>query len=220
MSNSNSITRRSFLQVAGVTIGGTVLACSGLTFVATREPAIELTQNTFGGNSTMNNKILVAYASKSGSTVQIAETIGKSLSDKGATVDVRPIKMVTSLDGYRAVVIGSGIRMGSWLPEAVDFVKKNQAKLSQVPTAFFSVHLQNLDDAAESRTKREAYTAPVRQIVNPKVEGFFAGKMEFAKLSFLESLISKALNAKEQDLRDWNKIRAWAENAYPTLAVA
>lgn len=165
----------------------------------------------------MNNKILVAYASKSGSTVDVAQTIGKSLSSKGAPVDVRPIKSVTNLDGYRAVVIGSGVRMGQWLPEAVEFVKKNQPKLSQLPTAFFTVHLLNTGDDEESRKKREAYTEPVRQIVMPKTETFFAGRLNFSKLSLFELLISKAMNAKEQDLRDWNKIRAWAEGLYPTL---
>jgi menaquinone-dependent protoporphyrinogen IX oxidase len=43
----------------------------------------------------MDNKILVAYASKSGSTVDVAQTIGKSLSAKGAKVDVSPVRRHT-----------------------------------------------------------------------------------------------------------------------------
>lgn len=165
----------------------------------------------------MNDKILVAYATKSGSTIDVAQTIGKSLSDKGATVEVRPIKSVTNVDGFRAVIIGSGIRFGQWLPEAVEFVKNNQTKLSQLPIAFFTVHMLNIDDSAESRAKRGAYTEPLRQILTPKAEVFFAGRLDFSKLSFFEVLISKALSAKEQDLRDWNKIRAWAEGLIPEL---
>lgn len=214
---TNSITRRNFLKLGCAAIGGTVLACGGLTFLATREPEIEMAQNTFGGVSSMNNKILVAYASKSGSTIDVAQIIGKGLADKGATVDVMPVKSVKSLDGYRAVVVGSGIRMGGWLPEAVAFVQAHQTKLSQLPTVFFTVHLLNLADDAESLAKREAYTAPVRKIVTPKTEMFFAGRLDFSKLSFFETLISKMLNAKEQDLRDWNKIRVWAESVYPML---
>jgi menaquinone-dependent protoporphyrinogen IX oxidase len=56
--------------------------------------------------------------------------------------------------------------------------------------------------------------------VTPKTETFFAGKLEYAKLSLFENLISKAMKAQEQDLRDWAKIRAWAEGMYPTLASA
>lgn len=192
-----------------------MLACAGLSFIATREPEIEMKQDSFGG--TMNNKILVAYATKSGSTVDVAQTIGKTLADKGASVDVMPVKSVKSLDGYRAVVIGSGIRMGNWLPEAVEFVRQNQAKLNQLPTAFFTVHLLNLDDSETSRTNRALYTEPMRKIVAPKTEIFFAGKLEYAKLSLFEKLISRMMKAPEQDLRDWNKIRAWAESVYPML---
>jgi menaquinone-dependent protoporphyrinogen oxidase len=179
-----------------------------------------MTQSTFGEIATMNTKILVAYATKSGATVDVAQTIGKSLAGKGAAVDVRPIKSVTNLDGYRAVIVGSSIRMGQWLPEAVEFVKKNQARLSQLPTAFFTVHLLHLDDSEESRTIRAGYTDPVRKIVTPKAEVFFAGRLQYDKLSLFETLLAKAMNAKEQDLRDWNKIRAWAESVYPTLAAA
>ncbi len=217
---SKAINRRNFLKLGCGVLGSTVLACGGLSFVAMREPEIEMTQNTYGGNSTMNNKILVAYASKSGTTVDVAQAIGKSLSAKGATVDVLPIKSIKSLDGYRAFVVGSGIRMGSWLPEAVDFVKKNQAQLNQTSTVFFTVHMLNVDDSETSRQARAAYTAPVRQIVNPKAEAFFAGRMDFSKLSFFEAMISKAMKAEERDLRDWNKIRAWGENIYSTLMAA
>jgi menaquinone-dependent protoporphyrinogen oxidase len=147
----------------------------------------------------------------------VAQTIGKGLADKGVSVDVLPVRAVKSLDGYRAVIIGSGIRMGNWLPEAVEFVKANQVKLGQLPVAFFTVHLLNLADDAESKAKRELYTAPVRQLVTPKTEAFFAGRMDFTKLSFFEAFVSKMIKAQEQDLRDWNKIRAWAESVYPTL---
>ena len=41
----------------------------------------------------MENKILVTYASKSGTTVEVAEAIGHALCAQGVTVDVRPIKI-------------------------------------------------------------------------------------------------------------------------------
>ncbi len=73
---------------------------------------------------------------------------------------MRPIKSITNIDGYRAIVVGSAIRMGQWLPEAVEFVKQNQARLNELPTAFFTVHLLHLDDSAESR--RSARPTPSR----------------------------------------------------------
>ncbi len=160
----------------------------------------------------MDNKILIVYASKCGSTGEVAQAIGQSLCDKGATVDVRPVKTVTSVDGYRAVVVGSAIRMGQWLPEAVEFLKKNQARLSRIPTAFFTVHIQNVDDSPESQAARAAYAAPVRQLVTPSAEAFFAGKIELARMSFFDRLISQAIKAQDRDLRDWDKIRGWGQS--------
>lgn len=168
----------------------------------------------------MSNRILVAYASKSGTTVDVAQAIGKSLSDKGATVDVKPAKTVTSLEEYHAVVIGSGIRMGQWLPDAIEFVKTHQAKLSQLPLAYFTVHLLHLDDSEESRSIRATYTEPVRKILTPSTEVFFAGRLVYSKLSLVELMLSKAMKAQEQDLRDWEKIHAWAEGLAPTLGIA
>jgi flavodoxin len=101
-------------------------------------------------------KILVAYATRAGSTVQVAEMIGQTLSATGVTVDVKPVKSVADLRDY-AVVVGSAIRMGQWLPEAVDLVKKNQARRNQVSTAIFTVHLLNRDDSAESRQARHGH---------------------------------------------------------------
>ncbi len=166
------------------------------------------------------NKILVAYATRAGSTVDVAKTIGETLNASGATVDVRPIKNVTDIQGYDAVLVGSAIRMGKWLPEAVDFVKKNQAQLGRIPTAFFTVHLLNCDDSDKSRAAREAYTAPVRQILTPKAEVFFAGKMDFSKLSFLDRTIAQAVGGTERDLRNWDTIRGWAQGLQTILSPA
>ncbi len=213
-------TRRQFLKLAGVTLGGAALACSGLTYLGTLTPNPKIIQTNCGGNSKMDSRILIAYASKCGSTGEVAQAIGQSLCDKGALVDVRPVKAVTSVDGYRAILVGSAIRMGQWLPEAVDFLKKNQARLSQMPTAFFTVHMHNVDDSSESQTARATYVAPVRQLVTPSAEAFFAGKIELARMSFFDRLITQAIKSKDEDLRDWPKIRAWAQGLPLTLELA
>ena len=57
-------------------------------------------------------RILVAYATKKGSTAEIAQAIGKELRTAGHLVDVTEMKSVSSLDGYNAVVIGAPFYMG------------------------------------------------------------------------------------------------------------
>lgn len=59
----------------------------------------------------MNERILVAYATKAGSTAEVAEVIGQVLRETGATVDVLPARAVEDLTPYRAVIIGSAVRM-------------------------------------------------------------------------------------------------------------
>jgi flavodoxin len=64
--------------------------------------------------------MLVAYASKAGSTGEVTEVIGRVLCDEGAAVEVKPIREVDDPSGYGAVVVGGAVRMGRWLPDCQD----------------------------------------------------------------------------------------------------
>ena len=66
----------------------------------------------------MNDRILVTYATRAGSTAEVAAACAETLAARGYAVDVKPVKEKTQLTGYSAVVLGSAIRMGDWLPEA------------------------------------------------------------------------------------------------------
>lgn len=157
-----------------------------------------------------NGKTLVAYATRAGSTAEIADTIGQALAVQGAAV-VLPLKNVGSLKGYKAVVLGSAVRFGQWLPEAVKFVEQNREALTQMSTAFFTVHLMNLGSDEASREVLQAYLDSAHKLVMPRQEAFFAGVGDYKKVTFLERLMAKAVKAPVGDFRDWPAIRAWAE---------
>ncbi len=72
----------------------------------------------------MNERILIAYASKCGSTGEVAEAIGQELSQSGALVDVCPAKDVTEISPYDAVMVGSPIFYTKWRSEATRFVER------------------------------------------------------------------------------------------------
>lgn len=161
--------------------------------------------------NTMNKRVLVTYATRAGATAEIAAAIAETLTARGCAVDVKPVKEKTNVAGYSAVVLGSAIRMGSWLPEAVDFVKANQAALNSLPLALFTVHMLNTGDDEASRTARAAYLNAVRPLLQGAETVYFEGKMDFSRLSFLDKVIAKMVKAVEADRRDWGQIKQWAD---------
>ncbi len=213
---TRKLSRRDFLKITGVTLGTGVVACSGLTVLATHSPSVTLPESTFGDQN-MSKKILIAYASKCGSTGEVATAIGKTLAQNGAHVDVMPIKKVTDLSGYQAVFVGSAIRAGKWLREAAGFVSKNRAILQGIPTSYFTVCMTMKDDTPANRAKAAGFIDPVRAALAPAAEGYFAGKVDPKRLSFIESTMLKAKNVPEGDFRDWDKIRDWAQSTYTQI---
>lgn len=209
---TNTTTRRTFLKAAGLGLGITALACGGLTYLAAQPPAINFFEHE--GAETMPNKVLIAYASKCGSTGEVAQAIADELTRRGQTVEVKLAHKVTSLVGYSAVMVGSAIRMGNWLPEALKFVEQNAAELQRMPTAFFTVHMLNTDESAASRQARVSYLDGVHKFMTTPNEVFFAGKLELAKMSWLDRFISTAMKAQDEDNRDWNAIRSWVQTVW------
>lgn len=203
------INRRQFLKTSVIVVGATAVTCSGLTALGLSTPPVDFP--TLRGVGENNQKVLVAYASWCGSTAEIAQEMAKVLSDKGETVDLMQAKDVTDLSVYKTVVLGSAIRIKKWKPEASDFVARFQTELAMKSTAFFTVCLTLKDDTEENQIKVSAYLDPVRSLVQPGKEGFFAGRIHYQQLNFFEGLLMKnMIKAPEGDFRKWDLIRAWA----------
>lgn len=220
MPQKAAISRRQFIKTTGGALVGFTVACSGLTYVATRSPKIEMTDKNYGGNNKMENKILIAYASKTGSTAGVADRIGETLNQSGLTVDVRPVSEVKDLSPYKAVVLGSAIRAGSLLSEMTKFMEANQATLRVLPTAVFICCMTLETDTPENRKAVDAYLEPVRALIQPAATAAFAGAMDYKKLSFAMRMIVKALKSPEGDFRNWPEITAWADNLPEALVTA
>ena len=171
----------------------------------------------------MNDKILITYASRSGSTAEIAEAIGERLTQGGIQIDVLPMQEVKDLSAYWAVIAGSPIRNSKWLPEAIQFVETHRSMLSQKPFATFTVSItlamSNTEQYRQAVTK---WIQPVRAQVKPVSEGLFAGRLDFSKLPInwdtlkLRAVVALGIFPKE-DRRDWKAIHAWAESIRPLL---
>jgi len=171
----------------------------------------------------MANKILVTYATCTGYTIGVADAIGKTLSEDGLSVDVRPMQEVGDLAPYQAVVVGSAIQSKKWLPEAMDFIQKNRAVLNQKPCAVFLVCMTlAMPNGEKYRSFVSDFLQPVRRVVRPVSEGLFAGGLDIRKVPSFGNRLKFRLSVlfgvwKEGDHRDWNASRAWATSLNPLL---
>jgi menaquinone-dependent protoporphyrinogen oxidase len=171
----------------------------------------------------MNDRVLVAYASRAGSTAGVAEAIGQTLADYGVPVDVLRMHAVTDLSAYQAVVAGSAIQKGEWLPEAIRFIRANQIALAQKPFAAFLVCMTlSMRKADQYREHVATWLAPVRALVKPVSEGLFAGALDISQVPAFNDRLKFRLSVamgvwSEGDHRDWNDIRSWAIATGPRL---
>lgn len=170
----------------------------------------------------MSNIILVTYATYAGSTAGVAEAIGKALATSGLLVEIRPMREVRDLTQYQAVVAGSPIHAGRWLPEAVKFVQTHQKALAEKPFAAFLTCVALTMKNKKYHDVAVDYMRPVRELIRPVSEGYFAGELDFSKIPFsLKKLVMRIIVAlgvwKAGDQRDWKAINAWADSIRPLL---
>ena len=165
----------------------------------------------------MNERILITYASRSGSTAEIAAAVANTLQQENIPVDILPLEDVKELSAYQAVIVGSPIRNSQWLPEALKFVQDHQRELSRKRVAMFTLSITlAMSNREPYRRAVSEWTAPVRSQVRPVSEGLFAGRLDFTKLPLnLDTLKLRLVVAlgifPKDDRRDWNTIRAWAK---------
>lgn len=172
----------------------------------------------------MTDKILVTYTSRSGSTAGIAQAIATVMTEQGFMVDVLPMADGINLFSYKAVVAGSAIQGGKWLPEAMYFIQKNRVSLIQRPFAAFLVCMTLALANGKYRDHVSTWLQPVSAIIPPKSQGLFSGELNIGKIPSLgdrfKIRISVLLGVwKEGDHRDWNVIRAWASSLPAALNV-
>ncbi len=133
----------------------------------------------------MADSILMAYATRYGSTQEVADRIAAMLRESGLTVDVQPVKQVQTLDGYRAVVVGAPLYMSDWLKEARNFLSRHRATLTRLPVAIFA--LGPTEDKEKDWTEtRKQFDQVLSQFpwLTPVAAELFGGRFDPARLTF------------------------------------
>jgi menaquinone-dependent protoporphyrinogen IX oxidase len=185
-------------------------------------------------------KVLVAYATMAGSTLEVAQAVGEEFTNKGFQADVLPVREVKSLQGYDGVVVGGPMIMG-WHREARRFLRKHRKEFSQVPLAVFVLAISltrtgEIDEEGDSivvdedlskppkvqgelsfrerYAQLDKYLAPIVNATRPAKPvsiGVFGGRLEYGRLKWWAVLfVMLVIQAAAGDKRNWQVIRAWA----------
>ena len=158
---------------------------------------------------------LVAYASKHGSTREIAEEIAARLHECGVNTDVRTVTDVEEVGRYDAVVLGSAVYAGSWTKEARAFVHAFERELQGRRVWLFSSG--PTDDSGEHAVT-EKQRVDLDLTIGPVEHVVFGGKLDLADLGFVERRVVKMVKAPTGDFRDWDEIRAFADGIAHALS--
>lgn len=153
--------------------------------------------------------VLVAYASKHGSTAGIAEAIADALVDHEIKAEAKSVDAVDDLGPYEAVVLGNAVYAGSWMKEAVAFAERHAGELARKPVWLFSSG--PLGDDVKDTEEQPRQLPELRRAIAPKEHRVFYGALDTSVLGFAERMIAKAVKAPVGDFRNWDAIRAWGE---------
>jgi len=217
-----TVTRREFMRAGAILTGcaAGLLAPGGGGLPAGRAIAggVDFVESSCGPREKTGKRVLVAYASRSGTTGGVAEAIGRTLCDEGFEVDTRLAKHVEDVSPYCAVVLGSAIQRASWLPDAMKFAGRNREVLSRVPVAYFLTCMTLHQETAETRKTARSFMEPVLGAVpevRPVDSGLFAGVLDYSRLgALMRMLVKSRMEAKgipEGDFRNWKAITSWAK---------
>ncbi len=161
----------------------------------------------------MPSKILVGYASSTGSTKEVAEAVAKTLGEAGLEVDFQRLRDVRSLADAKAVVLGAPLFMFHWHKDALNFLNRNREALLQRPVAVFALGPFH-DDEKEYQEVRKQLDQELAKYpwFSPAAVTIFGGKFDPAALRFPYNLIPALKSMPASDVRDWDAIQAWAQD--------
>ncbi|MCU0310959.1 MAG: flavodoxin domain-containing protein [Acidimicrobiales bacterium] len=168
------------------------------------------------------DRVLVTYGSKYGATAQIAEAIGRAMTESGWEVDVESAGSVRSLEGYRAAIVGSAVYAAHWRGDALRFLSRHRDWLAQHPVWLFSSGPVGEDDEEADEAETEHWTKPkkVQELaveIGARDHVVFGGMVDEDR-GFIRKRMARNMPEEARDRRDWDEIAAWATGIASALA--
>ncbi len=169
-------------------------------------------------------KALVIYGTRYGTAKEISERIKDILQEENVDVDLinSEKKQSIQVENYDLVVAGSGIKMGKWTKNTLNFLKKNKKELSNRKVALFV----SCGAANQEKTKAEAQEKYLDNVAakyldtEPVAKGLFGGVYDpnadhglmykLVKRNIEKEMIKMGQDpTQKHDYRDWDYINQW-----------
>ena len=177
------------------------------------------------------SKIHVVYASRHGGTAGIASRIAEILRAEGLEVVLSDAADRPEASGFDATLVGSGVYIGNWVKEGIEFLERNQSTLATMPVWLFS------SGPLPGSTKETDAADPVTVALGPEEGPGSGGHRKINELSAVihprghrvfqgafdpndppksitERLVRMMPASKDilpvGDFREWDAIEAWA----------
>ena len=197
---------------------------------------------------TTGGRLLLVYATRHGSTREVADAVAGELKARFAEVDVREARSAPPPAGYDAVVVGGPMIMG-WHKDAEKYLKRHGSQLAEVPFALFVTAASLTEDGmdavhgvpvakdpwlvkkprkADKLTRKERYALPSHYVgdilragapARPRTVALFAGSLDLTTMNLFEKLfVLLIVGATPGDGRHWDFVREWAAGLGEALA--
>jgi menaquinone-dependent protoporphyrinogen oxidase len=185
--------------------------------------------------------VFIVYGSRHGGTRGIAQRIGEVLQAEDLEAHVVVADGTGDVSTADAFVVGSGVYMGSWLKEPLEFMRRNQQVLAARPTWLFS------SGPLRGSSKESAESDPVTNALGPATGPGSGGRKKVEELTatiqprehrvffgafdpndpprtLAERVVRMVPASKDilppGDFREWGDIDAWAKEIAGVLTSA
>ena len=152
--------------------------------------------------------ILISAASRYGATAELAEVLAGHLRTHGHEVSLLAPDDVDDLDEVDAVVLASGVYVGRWLRPARALIKRMAADLRERPVWLLSSGPVG-DSADPAPEPLDIHRLMDRTQARSHV--VLPGRLDRESLHMRDRAVVAALRVPDGDFRDWDAVRAFAD---------
>ncbi len=166
----------------------------------------------------MSASILVTFATRYGSTAEVAGAAAECLQGEGLGVTLQPVHKVSGLEDYTAVILGAPLYMFRLHKGARRFLDRFRTQLENLPVAVFSLGPFH-DDENEWKEAREQLDKELAKHpwLKPVSIRMIGGRFDPASLRFPFSWIPALKRMEPVDIRDWKSLNTWVKSLVPLI---